>query len=487
MDDNKRFAEYKGKVIAIASQAVMDDRIMVSHPVRIPARHFAIVPTKCPNMFTGRVEACPCHEFQNKFPNLYVEPMQYNNPNGKWSENIPYMIINLEHDRDIYLGKDTVMAYAREEDKSCDYLEINEIVQLADLKKDLSTKSRSIVESDLVFSPAQVTEHRHVELKDQEISEETKQRFEKLKGKYPKVFSVNSEDIGRTNLVTMTVDTGDNPPICQKPYTLPLKHYSWVQQEIKTLEHAGVIKKSISPLASPIVVVPKKSAHGEAPRQRMCVDFQKINELQPKIQRVDKQMDTQGNLSLILLPKIDEMYTNLCGAKIFPTLDLRSGYYHIALDKESKAKTAFVTPFGKYEFNAVPFSLAQAPAYFQQLISIVLQDCSDFAMAYLDDIIIFSQNEEDHLKHIEIIFKKLKKADLKLKESKCDFFKKEIHYLGHLISVNGILPLPEKLESIRSMPKPRSPKEIKQFLSLTSYCRKFIPRFSDMARPLNNC
>ena len=112
------------------------------------------------------------------------------------------------------------------------------------------------------------------------------------------------------------------------------------------------------------------------------------------------------------------MYANLRGAKIFTTLDLRSGYFHIALDKESKANTAFVTPFGKYEFNAVPFGLAQAPAYFQQLISIVLQDSCDFAMAYLDDIIIFSQNEEDHLKHIQIIFKKLKKADLKLKESK---------------------------------------------------------------------
>ena len=100
----------------------------------------------------------------------------------------------------------------------------------------------------------------------------------------------------------------------------------------------------------------------------------------------------------------------------------------------------------------------QAPAYFQQLISIVLQDCSI--------IITFSQNEEDHLKHIEIIFKKLKKADLKLKESKCDFFKKEIHYLGSLISVSGIQPLPEKLDSIHNMPKPRSPKEIKQFLGL---------------------
>ena len=102
------------------------------------------------------------------------------------------------------------------------------------------------------------------------------------------------------------------------------------------------------------------------------------------------------------------MYANLCGAKIFTTLDLQSGYYHITLDNQSKAKTAFVTPFGKYEFNTVPFGLAQALAYSQQLISIVLQECSNFAMAYLDDIIIFSQNEEEHLKHIKIIFKKLK-------------------------------------------------------------------------------
>ena len=207
----------------------------------------------------------------------------------------------------------------------------------------------------------------------------------------------------------------------------------------------------------------------------MCVDFRKFNELQPKMQRVDKQTDTQGNLSLIPLAKINEMYANLHGAKIFTTLDLHSGYYHIALDNESKVKTAFITPFGKYKFNAVPFRLAQAPAYFQQLISIVLQDCSNFLMAYLDDIIIFSHNEQEHLKHIKIIFKKLKKVGLKLKESKCNFFKKEIHYLGHLISVNRIQPLPKKLDSIHNMPKPRLPKEIKQFHGLTGHYRKFVP------------
>ena len=348
----------------------MDDRIVVSHPVRIPARHFAMVPTKCPNMFSGRVEVCPCPEFKNKFPDLYLEPIQFNNPNGKWQEDMPYMLINLEYDRDIYLGKDTIMVYAQEEDKTCEYLEVNEVVESTEFRNWTSRKGKSIIDSNLLFSPAQVTEHRCVELKDQKISQETKERFQELKEKYPKVFSLSSQDIGHTNLVTMHVDTGDNPPICQKPYTLPLKHYSWVQQEIKTLEHAGVMKKSISLWASPIVVVPKKSAPGEPPRCKMCVDFRKINKPQPKMQRLDKQTDAQGNLSLIPLPKIDEMYANLWGAKIFTTLDLHSGYYHIALDNESKARTTFITQFGKYKFKAVPFGLAQVPTYFQQLISI---------------------------------------------------------------------------------------------------------------------
>ena len=192
---------------------------------------------------------------------------------------MPYMIINLEYGRDIYLGKDTVMAYAWEEDKTCKYLEVNEVVELTEFSNWTPRKGKSIIDSDLVFSPAQVTEHCHVELKDQEIAQETKDRFEKLKKQYPEVFSLNSQDIGCTNLVTMHIDTGDSPPICQKSYTLPLKHYSWVQQEIETLEHVGVIKKSISPWASPIVMVPKKSASGEPPRCRMCVDFRKINEL----------------------------------------------------------------------------------------------------------------------------------------------------------------------------------------------------------------
>ena len=214
----------------------------------------------------------------------------------------------------------------------------------------------------------------------------------------------------------------------------------------------------------------------------MCIDFRAINALQPKVVKADSKV--KGNLTLHPLPNIDQLYTKLRGAKVYTTLDLRSGYYHIKLGKGSHAKTAFVTPFGKYEFNMVPFGLAQAPAYFQVLISKVLKGLHSFTMAYLDDIIIFSKDEEEHLEHLRIIFQYLKEAGLKLKKSKCDFIKRHIQYLGHLISQDGIQPLPEKLESIRDMPAPRNPKEIKQFLGLAGYYCKFVPRFSDLSRPL---
>ena len=140
------------------------------------------------------------------------------------------------------------------------------------------------------------------------------------------------------------------------------------------------------------------------------------------------------------------MYAKVKGAKVFSTIDLRSGYHHIALGKDSRAKTAFVTPFGKYEFLMVPFGLAQAPAYFQLLINKVLEGLS-YAMTYLYDIIIFSKNEVEHLEHLEEVFHRLRQAGLKMKCSKCDFFKSEIHHLGHLISADGISPLPDKLDT----------------------------------------
>ena len=237
-----------------------------------------------------------------------------------------------------------------------------------------------------ICSLADVPGPRKVQLQDKDITTDIRQKFEELCKEYGEAFSKNNEDIGRIKLVKMDIDTGDSPLISSRPYTLPLKHYEWVQREIESLEHAGVITKSMSKWASPIVIVPKKSAPGEPLKRRLCVDFRKVNELQQEVITAGK---TTGQISIHPLPKINEMYVKLKGAKVFSTIDLRSGYHHIALGKSSRAKTTFVTPFGKYEFLMVPFGLAQAPAYFQLLLNKVLKGLK-FAMMYLDDIIIFS-------------------------------------------------------------------------------------------------
>ena len=232
-----------------------------------------------------------------------------------------------------------------------------------------------------------------MDLEDKVIKEETKEKFHKLCDRYDQIISKGSADIGKTLLVEMDIDTGDSPPIACRPYTLLLKHHDWVKKEIKILDQAGIIDKSISAWASPVVIVPKKSKPGEPPKRRMCVDFRRLN---GKLPEGEKMTGGKGCISLVPLPKIDELYARLQGYKIFSTLDLRSGYYHIGLSESAKPKTAFVIAgIGKYQFNRVPFGLAQAPAYFQTLINKVL-DNIDFAMGYLDDIIIFSRSEEEH-------------------------------------------------------------------------------------------
>ena len=160
-------------------------------------------------------------------------------------------------------------------------------------------------------------------------------------------FSKNNQDIGKTTLIEMDIDMGDSLPVAQSLYTLPLKHYEWVRKEIEMLKKAGVIVKSLSSWTSPVIIVLKKSALDEPPCRRLVIDYRKINSLQQQIRRADK---STGCHSLYPLLKIDKMFAKLNGSRIFSTVDLRSGYYHIGLTEGSRPKSAFVVPMGKFEF-----------------------------------------------------------------------------------------------------------------------------------------
>ena len=216
----------------------------------------------------------------------------------------------------------------------------------------------------------------------------------------------------------MTIDTGTTDPVSQKPYPIAMKHYEWVKDEIEKSLTTKVIHTSCSSWSAPIIVVPKGDRG-----KHLVINYRALNKVTRKFTWP--------------MPKVEDIFSKLNRATYFTTLDLHAGYHHIPLDKSSIPKMAFNSPFGKYEYVKVLFRLAQAPAYFQELMTGILKDFP-FTIAYLDDIIIFSKTPQEHLSHICMVFKKLKSANLSMKKSKCSFFSKEIQYLGHILSATGI-------------------------------------------------
>ena len=264
--------------------------------------------------------------------------------------------------------------------------------------------------------------------------------------------------------MNMTIDTGTSDPVSQKPYPIATKHYQWVKEEIEKLLVTKVIHTSHSSWSAPIIVVPKGNG-GKC----LVIDYRALNKVKRKFTWP--------------MPKVEDIFSKLNGATYFTTLDLRAGYHHIPLDEPSIPKTAFNSPFGKFEYVKVPLGLAQAPAYFEELMTGILKDLP-FAIAYLDDIVIFSKTPQEHLPHIQMVFEKLMSANLSMKKSKCSFFSKEIQYLGHILSATGIRPLPAKTYAIQHMLPPMTPKHVGAFLGLVGYYRKFIKGFAKIAKPL---
>ena len=179
------------------------------------------------------------------------------------------------------------------------------------------------------------------DLQESEITQEHQEAFKELCDEYKDIFSIDSGNIGKTPLLEMEIDTGDSPLITQKPYTHPLKHAAWVQKELEILEKAGVIVRGVSPWVSPIVVVPKRTAPGEPPKRRLCVDYRALNSLLLPVKKAFSK--AKGILTLVSLTKIGEIYARLKGSRIYSTFDMRSGYYHMVLSERARPKTSFVS------------------------------------------------------------------------------------------------------------------------------------------------
>ena len=280
------------------------------------------------------------------------------------------------------------------------------------------------------------------------------------------MFADKSQAVTATTLLEAPLETTEGVVVCKPPYRQSKEQRQATRKMVAELLEQGIISRSTSPWASPICIVKKKDGS-----PRLCVDFREVN----KHLSVPKYP----------LPRIDDVLQSFEGKKFFSVLDLTSGFWQIPIKKEDRHKTAFVTSEGLFEWNRMPFGLASSPAYFQRLMDQVIQGMKwTCAIAYVDDIIIFSDTLDAHVRDLQQLFVALRAANLKLSPTKCVLGAAEVHYLGHVVSRAGVRPDDSKVKAVRDYPQPKNVTELRRFLGLAQYDHRFIRNFSQVAAPL---
>ena len=294
------------------------------------------------------------------------------------------------------------------------------------------------------------------------------EKQEELKQLLTEFSDIFSDDPGKTTLTKHEIhlESGTRP-IKLPPYRVSTQKSEIIKKELDNMIQLGVIEPSSSPWAAPVVVIPKPDK-----TYRFCVDYRRLNEVTVP--------------DAFPMPRIDDLIDKVGKAKYLTKIDLSKGYWQVPMDEEAIPMSAFVTPFGHFQWKFMPFGLRNAPATFQKLVQKVLLGLDTFTAAYLDDILIFSESWHEHICHIKEVLKRIRQAGLTIKACKCDFATAEVDYLGHTIGLGKVAPRNAKVLALQNFPRPNNKKQLQSFLGLAGYYRKFLPHFAHITACLTN-
>ena len=283
-----------------------------------------------------------------------------------------------------------------------------------------------------------------------------------LKQEFPEVFS----DLpGKALVDRFRIETGDAEPRRSHPYRVPDRLKEGVRSEVNKLVELGIVVPSTSPWASPVVPVPKPDGS-----VRVCIDYRKLNEV--------------TTADPYYMTCMDEILERVGGSKIISKLDLAKGFYQVEVDPASQCKTAFVSPYGKFEFQRMPFGLKNAPAAFQRMMEVVLGDCYEYSAPYIDDVVVFSENEVEHVQHLRCVLECFRKFGLTVKEAKCEWGKVKLEYLGHVIGGGEMAVPAHRAAAMANYIQPRTKKQLRSFLGAAGYYRQFVKGFAKFSAVL---
>ena len=303
------------------------------------------------------------------------------------------------------------------------------------------------------------------ELLEQQVGKLSKHQQVELDELLQKWKSVLKETPGETSILDHSIDSGDVPPVRAEPYQIPDKWRDAVREEIGTLKQLGILVPSTCPWGSPIVPVAKKDGG-----VRVCADFRRVNKITVK--------------DPYLIALVQEIVSRVGNSRYLSKLDLNKGFHQVRMTKESRQKTAVVTPFGKLEFTKMPFELVNTTSTFQRLMVSVLEGMHEFCAAYVDDILIYSGGWKEHLRHVDLVMKKLDEAGLTAKQKKCECARSRLVYLGHDIGEGRVAVPEDRVTAIANFVKPTTIKGVRVFLGTSGYYRKFVPGYGQLANPL---